>query len=541
MTRSRTVAILALPGVQLLDVSGPLDVFAEANAQAGREEYRPLIVASTAGEIRSSSGVRLMPDLAIGAPPGEPIHTLLVAGCPNAAEISLAPAVTDWLRQAAPATQRYGSVCNGAFFLAATGLLDGKRIATHWAVADQMAKAYPSITVEPDAIYVRDGRLRTAAGVTAGLDLALALVEEDLGSDTAMKVASQLVMFFKRPGGQMQFSRKGASPPAGRSALQKVQRFVEANPALRHSVANLAVRAGLNPRRFARLLRGEAPTARDFASLTEHILDGRRNLARYFELSMEYSALYDAYNKRGIINVLDKKDKEFGHNIEHYFGVGADALRLVVESLVDNLRSPPKTILDFPSGSGRVTRHLCAFFPQANITVCDLYDYHVHFCADTFGVEGIISEEDLNKFSFAKKFDLIFCGSLVTHLPADLFEATLRLVSESLSESGIAIITVHGRHSEYRQHIPELRYFDYELFESAETEIAETGFGYADYDQFRKGIFHKQSSYGVSFSRPHWTMKLLERDYSKRILGYIERGWDGHQDVLVLGGPALNL
>jgi transcriptional regulator GlxA family with amidase domain len=257
MTRSRTVAILALPGVQLLDVSGPLDVFAEANVQARREEYRLLIVASTAGEIRSSSGTRLMPDLAIGAPLREPIHTLLVAGCPNAAEMSPAPAVINWLRQVAPATRRYGSVCSGAFFLAATGLLDGKRVTTHWAVADQLAEAYPSISVEADAIHVRDGKLRTAAGVTAGLDLALALVEEDLGRDTAMKVASQLVMFFKRPGGQMQFSRKGASLPAGRSVLQEVQRFVAANPASRHSVASLAARAGLSPRHLARLFHGE--------------------------------------------------------------------------------------------------------------------------------------------------------------------------------------------------------------------------------------------------------------------------------------------
>jgi len=257
MTKTRTVAILALPGVQLLDVSGPLDVFAEANVQARRDVYRLLVVARERGEVRSSSGTRLMPDLVIGEPLRERIDTLLVAGCPNAAEISPAPAVTSWLRQVAPATRRYGSVCSGAFFLAASGLLDGKRVTTHWAVADRLAEAYPAITVEADAIHVRDGKLRTAAGVTAGLDLALALVEEDLGRDIAMKVASQLVMFFKRPGGQMQFSREGASLPVGRSALQEVQRFVAANPASRHSVGSLAARTGLSPRHFARLFRGE--------------------------------------------------------------------------------------------------------------------------------------------------------------------------------------------------------------------------------------------------------------------------------------------
>lgn len=257
MTRPRTIAILALPGVQLLDVSGPLDVFAEANAQTLQQIYRSLVVASQAGEIRSSSGTRLLPDQLIEAPLHEPIDTLLVAGCPNAAEMTPAPAVVTWLRQVAPTTRRYGSVCSGAFFLAAAGLLDGKRVTTHWAVADRLADAYPGITVDADAIQVRDGKVRTAAGVTAGLDLALALVEEDVGRDIAMKVASQLVMFFKRPGGQMQFSRKGESLPAGRSALQEVQRFIAAHPSSDHSVARLAARSGLSARHFARLFRSE--------------------------------------------------------------------------------------------------------------------------------------------------------------------------------------------------------------------------------------------------------------------------------------------
>ena len=261
MTKTGTVAILALPGVQLLDVSGPLDVFAETNVQARREVYRLLLVATKGGEIRSSSGTRLMPDQIIGAPLRHSIDTLLVAGCPNPAEMSPAPAVINWLRQVAPATRRYGSVCSGAFFLAAAGLLEGKRVTTHWAVADRLAEAYPSITVEADAIHVRDGRLRTAAGVTAGLDLALTLVEEDVGRDIAMKVAAQLVMFFKRPGGQLQFSRKGEAAPVGRSGLQEVQRWIAANPALDHGVPTLANRMGLSPRHFARLFTQEVGTS----------------------------------------------------------------------------------------------------------------------------------------------------------------------------------------------------------------------------------------------------------------------------------------
>jgi len=257
VTKTRTVVILALPGVQLLDVSGPTDVFAEANVQARQEAYRLLLIASQPGEIRSSSGIRLIPDQTIASPFRHSIDTLLVAGCPNAAEMSLSSAITNWLREMAGATRRYSSVCSGAFFLAAAGLLHGKRVTTHWAVANRLAQAYPSVSVEPDAIYVREGRLRTSAGVTAGLDLALALVEEDLGRDIAMKVAGQLVMFFKRPGGQMQFSRNGATLVTGRSVLQEVQRFIAAHPAFDHSIPRLAARSGLSPRHFARLFRSE--------------------------------------------------------------------------------------------------------------------------------------------------------------------------------------------------------------------------------------------------------------------------------------------
>jgi transcriptional regulator GlxA family with amidase domain len=255
VTAVKTIAILAPPGVQLLDVSGPLDVFAEANAQARKAVYRLLVVGTDAAPIRSSSGIRLMPDATIGTK--EKIHTLLVAGCPDISDRLADPATIIWLRDVTVSVARYGSVCSGAFLLAAAGLLDGRRVTTHWAVAARLAERYPSVIVDEDAIYLRDGRLRTAAGVTAGLDLALALVEEDLGRDVAMKVASQLVMYFKRSGGQRQFSRKGEAVPAGRSALQELQRWVIANPAMDHHVSALAKRAELSSRHFARLFRSE--------------------------------------------------------------------------------------------------------------------------------------------------------------------------------------------------------------------------------------------------------------------------------------------
>jgi transcriptional regulator GlxA family with amidase domain len=253
----RVVAILAPPGAQLLDISGPLDVFAQANVEAAKEIYALRIVACEPGVIRCSSGARLIPDYAVGDVVVERIDTLLVAGAPNAAQMLMKPALRSWLLGAARNARRYGSVCTGAFPLAATGLLDGRRVTTHWAAAAQLSQAYPRVNIDKDALYVRDGKLRTAAGVTAGLDLALSLVEEDLGREIAMRVAEQLVMFFKRPGGQLQFSRKGEIRPAGRSVLQEIQRWIAANPALGHSVEKLAARASLSPRHFARLFHSE--------------------------------------------------------------------------------------------------------------------------------------------------------------------------------------------------------------------------------------------------------------------------------------------
>jgi transcriptional regulator GlxA family with amidase domain len=255
--KARTIGILAMPGVQLLDVSGPLDVFAEANVQLAREAYRLQVIGCRAGAIRSSSGVRLLPDAAVGDATPEKLDTLLVAGCPNAGDVSPSTGVLDWLRRIAPGLRRYGSVCSGAFILAQAGLLEGRRVTTHWAVAERLAREFPSIAVDADAIHVRDGRVRTAAGVTAGLDLALALVEEDLGRDIALKIAAQLVMFFKRSGGQLQFSRKNQAELAGRSALQEIQRWAANNPAENLSVPQMARRMGISARHFARLFRTE--------------------------------------------------------------------------------------------------------------------------------------------------------------------------------------------------------------------------------------------------------------------------------------------
>lgn len=275
----RVIAVLALPGVQLLDVSGPLDVFAEANAQIGAEAYKLVVIASEPGAVRSSSGVRLVADWVVGQDHEPKVDTLLVAGCPHAPDTRLPSDIVTWLRQRAGAARRYGSVCSGAFFLAEAGLLDNRRVTTHWSVAERFTDRFPDVIVEEDAIYVSDGPVRTAAGVTAGLDLALSLVVEDLGDDVGRRVASQLVMFFKRPGGQLQFSRKGEAVPAGRAALQELQRWVASNPELDHSVAKLAERLQMSRRHLTRLFRSEVD------STPASWVEGARVVAarRYFE------------------------------------------------------------------------------------------------------------------------------------------------------------------------------------------------------------------------------------------------------------------
>lgn len=256
MSKSKSMAILAVPGVQLLDVSGPLDVFAEANRRMGKMMYQPVVVGTSSRAIESSSGVRLMPDLTIRDPLPR-FDTVLVAGAPGLLHAPVQLTALDWLRAAAKRSRRYGSVCNGALILAASGLIEGRRITTHWGVVEAMRERHPGIEVEPDALYLRDGPVCTAAGVTAGMDLALALVEEDLGREVAMQVAGELVMFFKRPGGQLQFSRQGEAALAGHAAIQELQRWIGAHPGEDHSVSALAERAGLSPRHFARVFHHE--------------------------------------------------------------------------------------------------------------------------------------------------------------------------------------------------------------------------------------------------------------------------------------------
>jgi len=259
---ARRIVLAAFPDAQVLDVTGPLEVFSTASrlrARAGfpgSPAYEIELVARRSGRLRMSSGLELWASRALEAVRG-PIDTLMVAGGEGTRAALEDGALVDWLRCAAARARRVASVCSGAFFLAEAGLLDGRRATTHWASCEALAERHPRVQVERDPIFVRDGNVWTSAGITAGMDLALALVEEDHGRRHALEVARWLVFFLKRPGGQSQFSAQLASQLAEREPLADLQAFVFEHPEADCSVAALARRAGMSPRNFARVFTRE--------------------------------------------------------------------------------------------------------------------------------------------------------------------------------------------------------------------------------------------------------------------------------------------
>jgi transcriptional regulator GlxA family with amidase domain len=250
--------MLVFPGLQVLDATGPLEVFSAANdaRPRGAPAYEPLLVARRAGPVASSAGYALVAQRGIGELRG-PLDTLLVAGGTGTAGALGDRALLRWLRRAAPKARRVASVCTGAFLLAEAGLLDVLRVTTHWSAIGLLAERYPRLTVDPDPIYVRAGRISTSAGVTSGMDLALALVEEDLGRETALAVARRLVLFLARPGGQSQFSAQLAGQLAEREPLRELQTWIAEHPRADLSVAALARRVAMSPRNFARVFARE--------------------------------------------------------------------------------------------------------------------------------------------------------------------------------------------------------------------------------------------------------------------------------------------
>jgi len=248
------VLIPLFDGVQPLDVAGPHEVLAGAGQvlahRGSADGYRVSLVAARPGPVRGLSGLQLVAEGPLHE--SGPIGTLLVPGGDSAPTMSGADPLVDWLRRAADRAERVVSVCTGSFILAAAGLLDGRCATTHWHYAADLARAHPTVDVRPDAIYLRQGRIWTSAGVTAGIDLALALVEADHGAEVAQQVARHLVVFLRRPGGQSQFAGPVWTSPARRPGVREAQDLIHGDPAADLRVSVLASRVGMSERHFSR-------------------------------------------------------------------------------------------------------------------------------------------------------------------------------------------------------------------------------------------------------------------------------------------------
>jgi transcriptional regulator GlxA family with amidase domain len=263
---ARKVLIVGFPGIQPLDVVGPFDVFAGASlalSAEGKEPYQPIVASIDGQPVSSGTGLTFatveLPD------PSEPIDTLVLPGGHGVHAARKDARIIDWIAAAAPHARRVVTVCTGAFLAAQAGLLDGCRATTHWAFTEQLAREFPAVEVDPDPIFVcSSASVWTAAGVCAGIDLALALVEEDHGTEVAQTVARWLVLHLRRPGGQTQFAAPVWVARAKREPIRAVQDAIDAEPGGAHSICDLARRVGMSPRHFTRVFTdevGEAPGA----------------------------------------------------------------------------------------------------------------------------------------------------------------------------------------------------------------------------------------------------------------------------------------
>ena len=255
MARHRVV-ILAMPCAEVVEVPGILDIFFNANQRAGRgngaDPFYDVEVVSPLRTIRSWDGLRLVSNRPYRSLRGA-VDTLIVTGIDRPEEVGRRDRETvTWFARVARRASRVVGLCTGTFVLAEAGLLNGRRATTHWAFCDDLARLYPRVVVDPEPIYVRDGTMYTSAGATAGLDLVLGLVEEDLGRRLALAVARWMVLFLKRPGGQAQFSGHLAAQMADREPLRELQAWVLSHPQTRLSVDELAQRVHMSPRHFHR-------------------------------------------------------------------------------------------------------------------------------------------------------------------------------------------------------------------------------------------------------------------------------------------------
>jgi transcriptional regulator GlxA family with amidase domain len=253
---------VAYPDFETLDVTGPFSVFAGTarwlrEVQGVKNEtYTVEVLGAEVGPLRASGGLGVMVDRSFRTI-RDGIDTLLVAGGPGTRSALQDSELLAWLRRMAPRVRRLGAVCTGSFILAKAGLLDGKRATTHWAWGAELARRYPRVTVDADPIFIRDGNIYTSAGVTAGMDLALALVEEDHGREVALQIARDLVLYLRRPGGQSQFSTLLVAQGSSREPLRELQTWIAENLEADLSVLALARRVAMSPRHFARVFTHE--------------------------------------------------------------------------------------------------------------------------------------------------------------------------------------------------------------------------------------------------------------------------------------------
>ncbi|MEV7354148.1 DJ-1/PfpI family protein [Kitasatospora sp. NPDC091276] len=277
----RLIVIVLFEGVDLLDVTGPPEVFSLVRRETGDATgYRVVLAAATADPVTTAAGVRILPDLTFDEAAASAIDTLLVPGAvevdgPRRVRPRTDPAVVDWVRTLAGRSRRIASVCVGAHLLAAAGLLDGKRATTHWSTAAQLAAEYPEIEVDADPIFIREGDVWTGAGISACLDLSLALVAEDFGEELALRVARQLVMYLKRPGGQSQFSVP-LEPVSTTRRVEELRHHVLRNLTGRLTVPDLAAHAHVSERQLTRIFKTELGT-----TPSAYIESARVELARH--------------------------------------------------------------------------------------------------------------------------------------------------------------------------------------------------------------------------------------------------------------------
>lgn len=258
----RHIAMLAVNDSVILDICAPLDVFSFVNifmqltGKCSSPVYSLCVVAHQVGPVTTTSGLKILAERHLEQTHDD-IDTLLIAGGLGSEYDSPDPQVIDYLQRMAPKVRRMGSICTGAFLLAESGLLNGRKATTHWMFCERFAQHYPQIQLDPDRIYVRDGRFYTSGGVTSGIDLALALVEEDWGHEVAVAVARAIVVFMSRPGGQSQFSSLLLNEAKNRKDFRELQAWIAVNLQADLSVEALAERLAMSPRNFSRVFTEE--------------------------------------------------------------------------------------------------------------------------------------------------------------------------------------------------------------------------------------------------------------------------------------------